>query len=72
MPPPPKAQWATGRPSVTVDGSGAVVASVPLLDGGKAAGTLTFTMTADRELTVTWQAAAGAVPLAGFSAWSDV
>lgn len=65
-----KAKWSLGKPSATVDKAGTATVSVPLLDSGVKQGDLSFTMSADRVLTVTWTAVAGAVGLSGFQAWS--
>ena len=66
-----KAKWTVGTPTGSVDASGTALASVPLPDSGVLAATLTFTITADRMLTVHVVNAAGAAGLAGFQAWSD-
>lgn len=66
------AQWSIDKRLITTshtDGTQSV--SVPLLDGGVKAGTLTLSMTADRHLRVDWDGEPGAEPLAGFEAWSD-
>ena len=65
-----RAKWSAGKPSITVGTDGTLTASVPLLDSGTLAATLTFTITADRVLTVTCANQSGATGLAGFQAWS--
>lgn len=66
----PKAKWSPGKPTVAVDASGTLTASVPILDAGTLAATLTFTLTADRALTVLCDNQPGAAGLTGFAAWS--
>lgn len=68
--PKPRATWTAGKPSVSVGTDGTLTASVPLLDAGVKAATLTFTITADRALTVLCDNEPGAAGLAGFQAWS--
>lgn len=67
----PKAKWSPGKPAITVGTDGTLTASVPVLDGGTLAATLTFTLTADRALTVLCANEPGAVGLSGFSAWEE-
>ena len=66
-----RAKWTAGKPSVSVDASGTVTASVPLLDAGVKACTLTFKMTADHALTVLCTNEPGTAGLSNFSAWSE-
>jgi hypothetical protein len=66
----PKAKWSPGKPAITVGTDGTLTASVPVLDGGTLAATLTFTLTADRALTVLCDNQPGAAGLQGFQAWS--
>lgn len=64
------AKWVPGTPAVTVNAAGAVTASIPLLDAGVLAVTVTFTMTAERALLVTVRNEPGAAGLSNFQAWS--
>lgn len=65
-----KAKWTIGTPSKSVDKtSGTAAASVPLLDNGTIAATLTFTITADRALRVEVDNAAGSAGFTDFQAW---
>lgn len=68
--PPTKARWSAGKPSISVATDGTLTASVPLLDAGTLAATLTFTITADRALTVLCDNQPGAAGLTDFRAWS--
>lgn len=65
-----KAQWSAGKPAASV-ADGTLTAAVPLLDGGKLAATLTFTITADRAATLIATVEPGPT-LTGFQAWSNV
>lgn len=64
------ARWTPGIPSVLV-AAGTVTASVPLLDSGVLAATVTFTLTGDRMLLINVRVEPGAAGLAGFQAWSN-
>jgi hypothetical protein len=55
---------------VSVGTDGTLTASVPINDAGTLAATLTFTLTADRALTVLCDNQPGAAGLTGFAAWS--
>lgn len=66
-----RARWGAGKPTVAVSPDGTLLASVPLLDGGKLAATLTFTMTADRALEIRCNNEPGAAGLSDFRAWSN-
>lgn len=63
------AKWTVGKPTASVDANGTASASVPLLDNGVLACTLTFTLTAARALRVELDNAAGSAGLTGFEAW---
>ena len=65
-----RAKWTAGKPTVSVDASGTVTASVPLLDAGVKACTLQFVMTADHALTVLCVNEPGTAGLSDFRAWS--
>lgn len=65
-----KAQWSLAAPSQSVGADGTARLSVQLKDGATVQGTLSFEMTADRMLTVTWDQKPGVQGLAGFAAWS--
>ena len=64
------AKWTPGVPSVSV-AAGTVTASVPLLDSGVLAATVTFTLTGDRMLLINVRVEPGSAGLAGFQAWSN-
>lgn len=65
-----QAKWTIGTPTKSVDKTtGTASASVPLLDSGTLAATLTFTITADRTLRVEIDNEPGAPGLSGFEAW---
>jgi hypothetical protein len=68
---PGPAAWSMGAPVSSVDVDGTLHASVEVDDGGVLAGTLTFTLTADRDLLVVVTSAPGAAGLTGFQAWSS-
>lgn len=72
MPPKARATWTTGTPTINVDAAGTMVASVPVLDAGKLAATIRYTLTADRALRIDVLNAPGAAGLTGFEAWSDL
>jgi hypothetical protein len=68
----PKAKWTT-RPNelmTQVGQDGTFTAAIPLYDAGTKAATLTFTITADRVLTVLCENEPGSAGLTGFTAWS--
>ena len=65
------ATWSMGTPVASVDVDGTLHASVEVDDGGVLAGTLTFTLTADRALRVVVTSAPGDAGLSGFQAWSN-
>lgn len=65
-----RAKWQLGQPGMSVGGDGAATLTVTLFDGKSKQGDLSFTMTADRVLEVTWRAESGADGLADFRAWS--
>jgi hypothetical protein len=67
---PKPAKWSPGKPAVSVGTDGPLTASVPINDAGTLAATLTFTLTADRALTVLCDNQPGAAGLTGFAAWS--
>jgi hypothetical protein len=67
---PKPAKWSPGKPAVSVGTDGTLTASVPINDAGTLAATLTFTLTADRALTVLCDNQPGAAGLTGFAAWS--
>lgn len=64
------ARWTSGVPSVLV-AAGTVTATIPLLDAGVLAATVTFTLTGDRMLLINVRVEPGAAGLAGFQAWSN-
>lgn len=66
-----QAQWSMGVPTSSVDGDGTLHASVSVEDAGVLAGTLTFTLTADRALRVDVTSAPDAAGLSNFQAWSN-
>ena len=65
------ATWSMGAPVSSVDVDGTLHASVEVDDAGVLAGTLTFTLTADRALRVVVTSAPGAAGLTAFEAWSS-
>jgi hypothetical protein len=65
------AKWTIATPSRSVGADGTATVTVALSDTGKKQGELAFTMTADRQLTVTWTQTAGE-PIDFMGAWSNV
>lgn len=63
--------WSMGAPVASVDADGTLHASVAVDDAGVLAGTLTFTLTADRALMVVVTSAPGDAGLSGYQAWSN-
>lgn len=64
-------KWTVGVPSKSATADGTATASVPLLDNGQLAATLSFTITAGRVLDIRVTNEPGTVGLADFRAWSD-
>lgn len=71
MPGPKRAQWSVNRSTFAgrVTEDGAVEAAIPMLDNNELVGTLLVSMTADRELTVVWDAEPGAHLPVDYRAW---
>lgn len=63
------AGWTMTVPTRSVDGEGTAVIVAEISDTEGPQGTLTVRLTADRALSVLWEAADGADGLANFQAW---
>ena len=67
----PDAVWSMGAPTSSVDSDGTLHASVQVEDAGVLAGTLTFTLTANRALRIDVTSEPGTAGLSGYQAWSN-